>query len=252
MKKCTVPDRPDLYDLMYSNFFADIPVYEIILNNCKRILLCGMGTGRVAIPFAKEGIEVIGIDNSSKMLNCFYNKIIEHPEFADLIDVKKADMRTFVSSKEIDAVLYAFSTFNYLLNIEDQKQCLSNNIKSLKKDGLVAFELLTKATFKGLNTNAVEVIGTIFENAESKMMFSRKTTLDNNSCILEQDRFFETTYKSGEIKKDKTCLVNRFISLEEIKMTLKAVGLKFVATYGDLNFAKFDENSEYLFIVAKK
>lgn len=56
------------YDLFGSK--NDLRFYrELALQSGKRALELGVGTGRVAIPFAKAGITLVGIDNSVHTLS---------------------------------------------------------------------------------------------------------------------------------------------------------------------------------------
>ena len=59
----------DVYDAVYSYVRDDIPFYlGEALSIGGPVLELGCGTGRVAIPIAQTGVNVVGIDNSDAML----------------------------------------------------------------------------------------------------------------------------------------------------------------------------------------
>jgi len=58
----------EFYDKIY-DYKEDIPLYLEYSKNVKgSVLECGCGTGRILLPLAREGIKVVGIDTSKKML----------------------------------------------------------------------------------------------------------------------------------------------------------------------------------------
>src|SRR3990172_7672 len=60
----------DLYDLAYGDFLDDVAFYENLARAVEGpVLELGVGSGRVAIPLAQAGLEVVGIDVSPSMLH---------------------------------------------------------------------------------------------------------------------------------------------------------------------------------------
>ena len=63
-------DWVDLYDQVYSYLAHDISFYiQQSMASGGPVLELGCGTGRVAIPIAEAGIEIVGIDSSQAMLD---------------------------------------------------------------------------------------------------------------------------------------------------------------------------------------
>jgi len=62
----------DLYDALYTDYVEDIPFYvEEARRAGSPVLELACGTGRVAIPVAQAGIELVGLDSSPAMLEQF-------------------------------------------------------------------------------------------------------------------------------------------------------------------------------------
>ncbi len=73
-----------LYDIFFDKFLKPMQnkVLEIILNNnCKKIIDIGCGTGSQCKLLSKNGLEVVGIDASKKMIEIAKKKIIDKSEF---------------------------------------------------------------------------------------------------------------------------------------------------------------------------
>ncbi len=68
------------YDLITGNGYYDyenlVRIIKSILDNRRKILEVGIGTGNMAIPLAKQGFQVDGIDLSWPMLNIAREKIV--------------------------------------------------------------------------------------------------------------------------------------------------------------------------------
>jgi SAM-dependent methyltransferase len=86
-----------------------------------RVLELGIGTGRIAIPLADQGIEVHGIDSSPAMVEQLRAK----PGGAD-IPVFIGDMADVAVDGEYELVFIVFNTFFMLPSQDAQVQCFRN------------------------------------------------------------------------------------------------------------------------------
>ena len=59
----------DVYDSIYAYVREDIPFYvQEAVRSGSPVLELGCGTGRVTLPIAQSGIDIVGLDNSEGML----------------------------------------------------------------------------------------------------------------------------------------------------------------------------------------
>ena len=90
------------------------------------VLEIGCGTGRVLIPTARAGVEIVGMDSSSKMLAVCREKLeLEPEEVQSRVRFAKGDMRRFDLNKRFHLVTIPFRPFQHLLSAEDQMGCLA-------------------------------------------------------------------------------------------------------------------------------
>jgi len=129
------------YDLFGSK--DDIEFYkELAPRSGNRALELGVGTARVAIPLAKAGITVVGIDNSDHMLKVAENKLAkEQEQVRNRVVLKKGDMRNFDLQQSFPFIYIPASTFDHNVAIEDRKHTLSCIYKHLEDEGTFAFDL---------------------------------------------------------------------------------------------------------------
>jgi SAM-dependent methyltransferase len=100
------------------------------------VLELGIGTGRVAVPLAAQGIEVHGIESSARMID----KLRDKPG-AEAIRVVQGDMADVDSGADGYTLIFTtFNTFWMLLTQDDQVRCLCNAADRLADGGLVVIE----------------------------------------------------------------------------------------------------------------
>lgn len=107
------------------------------------VLEIGCGTGRVLIPTARAGIEIVGLDASTRMLSACKRKVSTESE-----DVQKkvtglieGDMRSFDLGREFRLVMLPFRPFHYLLSVEEQLSSLRNINRHLVTGGRLILDL---------------------------------------------------------------------------------------------------------------
>ena len=101
------------------------------------ILELGCGTGRVAIPLAEDGHEVVGLDRSPAMLA----RAEKHARRGGVtLRLVEADMRSFSFTEAFALVAIPFNTF-LMLTPEERWACLARCREHLAPTGLLAIDM---------------------------------------------------------------------------------------------------------------
>ncbi len=134
-----------LYDFEYLNYTDDIPFYLNRLGEHHLrgpLLELGTGTGRVAIPLAEAGFQVVGIDLSVPMLRRARRRRHVLPaEVARRLRFARMDMTSFSFRERFDAVLIPFSALAMLQEPEQRRACLERSAAHLPSGGLLWIDL---------------------------------------------------------------------------------------------------------------
>jgi SAM-dependent methyltransferase len=107
------------------------------------VLELGCGTGNMAIPLARRGLDVTGLDRSPQMLRIARGK-------APLIDWRVADMTGFCLERRYSLVLSVFDTLNNLLDPELFAAAVRCVRRHLLPGGLFVFDVNTAVGLRDL------------------------------------------------------------------------------------------------------
>jgi SAM-dependent methyltransferase len=118
-----------------------------------RALELGVGSGRVAIPLAERGVEVVGIDASERMLGLLRSK-------TGRVAIVRGEMADVGADGEFDLVHVVFSAFFAMLTPDEQVRCFENVAGRLRPGGaflIQAFMPNTSTFERGQRVQATDV-----------------------------------------------------------------------------------------------
>ena len=252
-----ITERPDLYDWLYDDFTSDIPMYSHLVESHEEVLECGIGTGRIALPLASEGKIIYGIDNSSEMLCVLEKKMSNYPlSIKEKIKIFRADMRDFDLNRKFSLIYIPFSTFNYLLTVEDQKLALTSIFNHLNSTGELVIELLSPSYFIGwLDVKPVlkKVKQRSDPNSNKTIEMWKECDFNSASQIVTEHRYFKFFNTDGLLEREELIhWKNRLFFLGELNLLLEFSGFDIKHIYGDFNLGPYKHESEVFIVVAKR
>ena len=100
----------------------------------------GVGTGRIAVPIAAEGIRVIGVDSSPGMLEVCRERA-ELAGVADLLDLRLGDLRAPPVAERVELVLCPFRSFLHLHTDGERLAALGAARELLVDGGRLIFDV---------------------------------------------------------------------------------------------------------------
>jgi len=106
------------------------------------VLEYGVGNGRVAIPIARAGVEVCGVDLSRPMLAHLAERLAQEPEAVRTrVRARHGDMRAVRLNRRFPLVIAPFNTLLHLYDRSDFEQLLARVREHLAPGGRFVFDV---------------------------------------------------------------------------------------------------------------
>lgn len=134
--------RPDLYELIFARYDADLPFWLAFAREgaAGPVLDLCCGTGRVLLPLLEAGLAADGVDLYPEMLDVARAKAAARGFAPRLV---AADMRSFATGRRYATIVIPFNAFAHNLTTEDQLATLERCAAHLEPGGRLAFDVFT-------------------------------------------------------------------------------------------------------------
>ncbi len=239
---------------VYDLFMDDIPYKEwcdYITNLLKDyhiengiLLDLGCGTGSLTQLLSKQGFDMIGVDNSSDMLEIAIEK--KEQSGQDILYLLQ-DMREFELYGTVKAIISICDSINYILSYEDLVQVFRLVNNYLDPEGIFIFDLNTEYKYTSLLAD-----NTIAENRD-KGSFIWENYYSEEERINEYDlTLFLPTQSDNLYQKFVETHYQKCYSLTEIKSALEEAGMEFITCYDAFTKNPPEKESERIYIIARE
>ena len=243
----------EVYDSVYSYVTDDIPFYiDEARSAGGSVLELGCGTGRVAIPIAQAGIEIVGLDSSAAMLEVARRKAEKAPGARGLRLVE-ADMRDFSLDEVFGLVIIPFRGFLSLLSVEDQIQALANVRAHLAPGGKLAFNIFVPDLNMLVQEGdvAYHYRDVTDPDTGTRYVLWHQSRYDNYNQIIDVRLIAEELDEKGTmLKRFYRDFRIRYAHRWEIYHLLETCGFRVEDLYGDFDRSPFDDASTEMVWVA--
>ena len=208
----------------------------------KTVIDLGCGTGSIALPLAKEGYDVIGVDLSPEMLTEADHKAMEE---GFSVRFSCQDMTELELGEEADCILSLCDSMNYLTEDGQLEDAFKSIAQHMKQESLFLFDLNTEYKFK-------EVLGqNVFGSAEEHAAYIWENDYDEEEKINEYYVSFFIENEDGLYERIEEFHYERAYSMEEIEEGLQAAGMELVEVYDGYSFDAPRAESERLLFAAR-
>ena len=240
----------------------DVPFWRnLALNAGGPVLELGCGTGRIALPLARAGAHVVGIDRSAAMLARARTRV-RRSKLSGRIDLIRGDIRHlpfasgFIARKGIPSrgfplVMAPYGVLQSLLRERDLAATLTSIHDVLEPGGTFGLELVAdlpsweeyrkRVSLKGWRRRAGGAHVTLVETVHQDR--ARHLT------IFDQE-FTEQVGGRHEVRRFS--LTFRTLSVPQMARRLEKAGFAITALLGDYRGGAWDERAEVWVILAKK
>ena len=251
----------DIYDSVYSYVRSDIPFYtQAALESGGPVLELGVGTGRIAIPTAELGIDVVGVDNSEDMLRVARRKLESLGSETGSVDLVFGDMRVLDmrdergDPRQFPLVTIPFRGFLALMTVPDQVRALLGIRRHLATDGRLVFNIFAPDPNMALEQSDVPrhmTDVTDHDTGITRVLYQQSSYDWHNQIVTVRmliDELDPHGVASRRIYRDYQL---RYSHRWEVHHLLHNCGFEVEALYGDFDGSEFDESSTEMIWVAR-
>lgn len=245
----------DVYDAVYSYVRDDIPFYlGEALSVGGPVLELGCGTGRVAIPIAQTGVDVVGVDSSQAMLDQVKLKADRLGAGAGALELVNADMRDFSLDITFDLAIIPFRGFLALLTVGDQRRALLNIRKHLNIGGRLVFNIFVPdiQMLLQVGDTPYHLRDVTDPDTGAAYVLWQQSSYDLHDQIVDvRVSVEELDDQRAVVKKFYRDFQLRYAFRWEVYHLLVSCGFEVVDLYGDFDRTPFDETSGEMVWVAR-
>ena len=252
----------DIYDSVYSYVRSDVPFYtQTALESGGPVLELGVGTGRMAIPTAELGVDVVGVDNSGDMLRVARRKVESLGPEAGSVDLVLGDMRALNlrdeqgEPRKFPLVTVPFRGFLALMTVQDQVRALRGIRRHLAADGRLVFSIFVPDPNMALEQSDVPRHLTDVTDPDSGVtrILYQQSSYDWHNQIVSVRMIIEDLDPHGVVSRRMYRDYQlRYAHRWEVHHLLHNCGFEVESLYGDFDLSEFDESSTEMVWVARK
>ena len=224
---------------------ANIEFFFHYASRAKEVLDIGAGTGRIALPLAGRGVEVVCVEPSPAMRREFEMKLARQPDLSTRIRLVAGKANSF-DLRRTFSVAFLSGSFDHFLDDEERISSLANIARHLDVKGTLVFDV-----FLGLmGDSPLSPAGTVrVDTKEYRRLVGGKVLPGHKR---ETHLVFET-YEEGELVEriEETSLAG-VIDKHGIHRVLARSGFAVREEWGDYELTPYQEESSLLIIEAVK
>jgi SAM-dependent methyltransferase len=235
----------------------DIPFYIEYAkkHNCNNILELGCGTGRIAIPLAKEGFNVTGLDLSNEMLDVFKQKLDKFDDSVkNKIELIHGNMADFNLNKKFDFIIVPFRAFQCLTDdsdIENSINCIKNH---LNNEGIFIVNVFNPRIDAENWCCSVRIQWERLDENTGNYVIKKysQDKIDAQNRIIYITFIYEVKHKAGNISILEDKLKLKYHYEDNLQDIVEKAGLKVKEKFGWYDKTSIEETKRELIFVCGK
>ncbi|MFH1086889.1 MAG: class I SAM-dependent methyltransferase [Chloroflexota bacterium] len=202
------------------------------------VLEIGCDTGRVLIPTARAGFEIMGLDLSPHMLAVCRERLrAEPPDVQARAQLVEDDMRAFALNRLFALATVPFRPFQHLTTVADQMACLGAIRRHLRPGGRLILDLFNPSLPALTADNIGQEYGDEpeFSLPDGRRVLRRFRTTSRD--LFAQINHVEMLYYVAHPDGRRECLVHafpmRYLYRYEVEHLLARCGFALETVYAD-------------------
>jgi SAM-dependent methyltransferase len=210
----------------------------------------GCGTGRIAVPVARAGVRLVGIDYSAPML-ARAQKRLARAGLTDRARLVRGDIRNlpFRSRRQFGLVMAPYGILQSLTRDRDLRATLESVARVLRRGGLFGIDLVPDLPRWSEYRRRVSLRGRRGRSTQLTLIESVRQDRRRGLTIFDQE-YVET--HGGRRRVHRFALTFRTLSVPQMRRRLERAGFAIQAVLGDYQGGPWDERADVWVILASR
>jgi len=238
----------------------DVPFWQRVARKADGVVLeLGCGTGRVTVPLARAGVDLIGIDRSAPMLERAQQRVArawrasaigrEPSAISHQPSFVRGDIRALpFAPRSVAMVLAPYGILQSLIRPRDLTAALAAVARVIAPGGTFGVDLVPDVPKWREYRNRVQLRG---ESNGARLTLVESVTQDaRRHLTMFEQRYIER--RNGEVREHRFDLTFRTLSVPAMSRQLERAGFTVDAVLGDYRGRPWDDRADVWIILAKR
>jgi len=237
--------NPQLYDSIHANYKWDYTLIEDFAKKYKgSVLELASGTGRLATPILKLGLDYTGLELSKVFLKEAKKNFKSEANFI------LGDMRNFHLGSTFDFIFIGFNSFLHNLTIEDAKSCLKCVLNHLSLKGKFLLSIFVpNPEFLYREANKLYPATDFFQFENSQCRILETNDYDPGTQINKLIWYVE---KNGKMDLKKYNYSMRMFYPHEMDILFQEEGFVIEDKFGDYDLSPLGQERDMQIYLCRK
>lgn len=215
-----------------------------------RVLELGCGTGRIAVPVARAGAHIVGIDRSEEML-ARARKRIARARLGRQLTLVRGDIRElpFTTRTKFSAVLAAYGILQSLTRERDLARTFASVARVLRRGGLFAIDVVPDLPNWDEYRNRISLSGRRGRHSTLTLVETVRQDRAKRLTIFDQEY---REHRGVERRVHRFSLTFRTLTVPQMTRRLERAGFHVLAVLGDYQGGPWDPRADVWIILAAK
>ncbi|MBC5805219.1 MAG: hypothetical protein DLM53_02130 [Candidatus Eremiobacter antarcticus] len=216
----------------------------------------GCGTGRLLIPIARAGVEIVGLDRSQAMLQRCRQKLeTESEAVRSRTQLVNGDMTDFELKQRFQLVIAPFRCFQHVLAVERQIACLRCVRRQLAAGGTFVLDVFQVQAARMHDTafmqESVEFEGVALSGGRTLKRTFRTAAFHRGEQYNDCELIYYVTKPDGGSERLVHAFPLRYFFRYEVEHLLARSGFAVEDVFGDYDRSPLADDSPEMIFVAK-
>lgn len=219
------------------------------------VLELACGTGRVAIPLAKQGVDVYGLDFSESMLAVLKKKRRQLKEPVQRrLHIYRMNMTHFRLQQSFRLIYVPFRSFQALASDAEAKSCLRSVYRHLDRGGefiINVFKPMEKFLERWKAGRETQDTTAFLDNGDFITRYTILKELDRARRLLHFEYLYRVTREDASVEEYRDPMRLRYYYGDDLRQLLFECGFSIIEEMGWYDGRPVSEGQEFIFICKK-